>query len=205
MSDPPAEPSIEEILASIRRIIAEESLTAAPAAGPQASGPAGDEDEPLLLRTVLDGDAAPWGHGASLAEEALVLEDIEPAPEAAPGAIVRGLLMADLNTEAPAPAELGGEPPAATTPAPETPAPETPVPEPPAAEPLVGDTAAAAAAQAFGALERRLQLPAAGRTLEDVVREMLRPILKDWLDQHLPAIVQAQVAEEIERIARQRR
>ena len=40
------------------------------------------------------------------------------------------------------------------------------------------------------------------RTLEDVVRELLRPLLKQWLDENLPAIVEAQVQSEIERISR---
>jgi hypothetical protein len=47
-------------------------------------------------------------------------------------------------------------------------------------------------------------MPAAGRTLEDVVRELLRPLLKTWLDENLPRIVEAKVAEEVERIARSR-
>jgi cell pole-organizing protein PopZ len=45
-------------------------------------------------------------------------------------------------------------------------------------------------------------MPADGRTLEDVVRELLRPLLKDWLDSNLPQIVQATVDREVERIAR---
>jgi len=40
------------------------------------------------------------------------------------------------------------------------------------------------------------------RTLEDVVRELLRPLLKQWLDDHLPDIVEVQVQAEIERISR---
>ena len=36
--------------------------------------------------------------------------------------------------------------------------------------------------------------------LEDMVREMLRPILKQWLDEHLPAIVDEHVKREIHRI-----
>ena len=42
------------------------------------------------------------------------------------------------------------------------------------------------------------------RTLEDLVREMLRPMLKAWLDDNLPAIVQSTVDKEVERIARSR-
>jgi cell pole-organizing protein PopZ len=36
--------------------------------------------------------------------------------------------------------------------------------------------------------------------LEEMVREMLRPILKQWLDDHLPAIVDEHVKREITRI-----
>lgn len=48
------------------------------------------------------------------------------------------------------------------------------------------------------------KLPESGRTLEDLVRELLRPMLKEWLDQHLPAIVQERVDEEVDRISRRR-
>ena len=41
-----------------------------------------------------------------------------------------------------------------------------------------------------------------GQTVEGVVRELLKPMLKDWLDQNLPAIVEARVEAELERIAR---
>ena len=47
-------------------------------------------------------------------------------------------------------------------------------------------------------------MPHTDRTLEDVVREMLRPLLKQWLDDNLPQIVEASVREEVERIARGR-
>ena len=42
----------------------------------------------------------------------------------------------------------------------------------------------------------------AGNTLEDLVREMLKPMLKDWLDQNLPPIVERMVAKEIARLSR---
>lgn len=66
----------------------------------------------------------------------------------------------------------------------------------------MGPIAASAAASAFGQLSAAIQMPADGRTLEDVVRELLRPLLKDWLDSNLPQIVQATVDREVERIAR---
>ena len=43
-----------------------------------------------------------------------------------------------------------------------------------------------------------------GPTLEDLTREMLRPMIKAWLDENLDAIVQARVDEEVERISRGR-
>ncbi len=42
--------------------------------------------------------------------------------------------------------------------------------------------------------------PAGGRTMEDVVLDALRPMLKDWLDANLPTLVEAMVAKEIKRI-----
>ena len=47
-------------------------------------------------------------------------------------------------------------------------------------------------------------MPADGKSLEDVVRELLRPLLKSWLDEHLPEIVQSRVDAEVSRIARTR-
>ena len=41
-----------------------------------------------------------------------------------------------------------------------------------------------------------------GQTIEDLVKEMLRPMLKEWLDNNLPGIVEAMVAREIERITK---
>ena len=41
-----------------------------------------------------------------------------------------------------------------------------------------------------------------GKTIEDLVREMLAPILRQWLDENLPDLVREQVASEISRIAR---
>ena len=40
------------------------------------------------------------------------------------------------------------------------------------------------------------------QTVEGVVRELLKPMLKEWLDKNLPAIVEARVEAELERIAR---
>jgi cell pole-organizing protein PopZ len=84
----------------------------------------------------------------------------------------------------------------------------------PAAEELVSEASADAARQSLEALTAAVA-PAvaaatvaaptvAGRTMEDVVLDALRPMLKEWLDTNLPALVEAMVAKEISRITGKR-
>ena len=83
-----------------------------------------------------------------------------------------------------------------------------------AEEPLVGAAAASASASAFETLAATAQdvaaahppipLPEPGRTLEDLTSDLLRPLLKAWLDENLPDIVRDRVDEEVRRIARSR-
>jgi cell pole-organizing protein PopZ len=61
----------------------------------------------------------------------------------------------------------------------------------------------AAVDSAFNALAQTVLVQNA-RTLEDLVREMLRPMLKSWLDDNLPGMVERIVKAEIERVARGR-
>ena len=82
--------------------------------------------------------------------------------------------------------------------------PAPPPPVMPAVETLVSASASSAAASAFGQLSAAMAMPAGDRTLEDVVRELLRPLLQQWLDDNLPAIVQQTVEAEVDRIARGR-
>jgi cell pole-organizing protein PopZ len=71
---------------------------------------------------------------------------------------------------------------------------------------LIAPAAAAAAAASVGSLlravssERGSQVYRGGPSIEDVVREEIRPILKDWLDTHLPPLVERLVRAEIERV-----
>ncbi len=68
---------------------------------------------------------------------------------------------------------------------------------------LMSDDAAAATRErlaSLSALRQRSDGPVESGALEAVVREMLRPMLKDWLDQHLPEIVEDLVAREVARI-----
>jgi cell pole-organizing protein PopZ len=73
-------------------------------------------------------------------------------------------------------------------------------------ESIVDETTAAAASQAFRSLSATVKVSdTPGRSLEDIVTEMLRPMIKDWLDANLPAIVEEKVEEEVQRVARRRR
>lgn len=169
---------MEEILASIRRIISEDDA-------PAADAPA-EVEEPVA--------EAPAPAPMVLADEEP--EDDDDALELTEK--VESLGDLDVYT-APAP-----EPVAAYQPPP-PPAYDPPPLAPVASgESLVSDPAASAAAAAFDKLSSSLLMPNEGRTLEDVVRELLRPLLKHWLDDNLPGIVQTAVQEEVERIARSR-
>jgi cell pole-organizing protein PopZ len=70
---------------------------------------------------------------------------------------------------------------------------------------LVAQEVAAAAATSVGSLvrtltERTVQVRSGGPTVEDIVREELRPLLKSWLDANLPSLVERLVRAEIERV-----
>jgi cell pole-organizing protein PopZ len=167
-----AEPSMEEILASIRKIIADDK--------PPAPEDAANGEDVLELTQMVQDDGSVVDLTASGQEE----------PE--PAAVVE---------EPPAPAE-----PVATA------APPPAVPE--SDENLVSATAATAASSALAALastvqtERRAAMPImtpvgnGARTLEDMAMELMRPMLKAWLDQNLPPLVERAVQKEVERIAR---
>jgi len=173
------EPTMEEILASIRRIISEDDAPAEPAA--EAAPPPPPEPEPV------DDDILELTDPISM--------EPESEPELPPLETVGDIDVYSPPEPAPAP-----EPEPVYTPPPPTPA----FNRDEMADTLVGDHAASAAASAFGNLSSALLMPKDGRTLEDVVRELLRPLLKEWLDQNLPRIVETKVEEEVHRIARGR-
>ncbi|MGQ2991286.1 DUF2497 domain-containing protein [Brevundimonas sp.] len=193
MSDQSQEPTMEEILASIRRIISEDDQpaeTATPAA-PEPEVAAAPEPAPFPTAEPVVAEAE---------DDVLDLTEAYEAPAVE--------TIGDLDVLTPE------EPVAASAPEPE---PE-PAPAPVAATPdydaLVGESAAASAASAFAGLHA-LKKPAApapapasdlnfvsGSTVEGMVAEMLRPMLKSWLDANLPGIVEDAVRKEVERIAR---
>jgi cell pole-organizing protein PopZ len=201
MSDANAqEPTMEEILASIRRIISEDDApaAAAPAAEPAeepAAAAAEPEPEPEPVAEAPPPPPVMLDEG----DDDDVLELTEPAPplpEPEPE-------FAPPEPVAAAPAETVGDievfPRAAPAPRPAAPVEES------GDEGLLAPPAADHAASMFGQLSRTLAMPAEHRTLEDVVRELLRPMLKDWLDRNLTSVVETAVQAEVERISRLRR
>ncbi len=170
----PNEPSMEEILSSIKRIIAEEDGAQTPrpprraaAALVAATGDDFADDQVLELTEALAGDE----EAASAPEEIVMSAPAKPESK---------------------PAKSEGRPSRARTAA------------EPAATPasVLSDISAQAARESLVSLSRLLIRPEDGQsnTLEGLVREMLRPMLKEWLDAHLPEIVEGMVKREIDRI-----
>lgn len=175
------EPTMEEILASIRRIISEDE--------PGGEGAAA-EAEPEETATE------------SAAEIPIPESEPEPEDDGVLELTERVDTVGDIDVYAASNEADAAPEPLAAFEAEAEPEPEL-APVPPG-EALVGDPAAALAASAFGKLSSSILMPAEGRTLEDVVRELLRPLLKQWLDDNLPGIVESTVQAEVERIARGR-
>ena len=198
------EPTMEEILASIRRIISEDDAPAETAAAPaQAEEP---EPEPIEAASPAMMDETPSVQEPEAAEEdVLELTDTYEAPAAES---IGDLDVSPAEPEVdPFPVEAVSESVFAAEP--EHPADTTAFDAPRTSDALVGETAAASAASAFAGLASSLRKPEpmesstpVGPTLDELARSLLRPMLKEWLDANLPAIVEAQVRKEVERIAR---
>lgn len=204
------EPTMEEILASIRRIINEDDepqADAAPAEAQPAPQPeAAAEPEPeFQAEPEPEFDAEPDDAGSD--DDVLELTDrVEDEGEGtSPMAIADDLMIVDREDET----EPVSEPEPAPEPEPVMAQAPKPDPSPAPAEDddsLLAEPAASAAAGAFAALTENLRVSSDnGQTLEGIVRELMRPMLKQWLDENLPSIVEAKVQEEIERVARRRR
>lgn len=172
------EPSMEEILSSIKRIIAEDG-DAPPVPPRRARAPELDADPDP---DVLELDEAVFEPVAPASAPELPPEPMPPAAEEAPA--------------------LAAAPSAPRHQAPE-PEPRL-APELNAADTLVSRTSAEASRQALAALSKMVvkpEDPVGNNTLEGLVRELLRPMLRDWLDANLPRIVQATVDREVARIS----
>jgi cell pole-organizing protein PopZ len=169
---PAEEPSIEEILGSIRRIIAEEDEPGAEATA--------EEEEPLELTNKIDTDGTIVNTPAAQEPPVVAAENRRaPAPEPEPQAQAEAeQKIAFVEEEAPKMAQE---------------------------DTILSQTTADATAAVMSKLARQTVVTEeghAGVTLEGIVREMLRPLLRDWLDQNLPNIVEKVVERELERLSR---
>ena len=187
------EPSMEEILASIRRIISEdgeeeEKPQAARANGAAERAPATDGAPAAAPEPVAAGDEV-----LELTEEVDEDGNVVVAQAPAPAAPV-----VEVSEPTPEPRAQPAAPPSSAPEAPDS------------AQPLMESIAEDVAVGTFAALASRVgqqttesdsqQILPAGRTIEDHVLEMLRPMLREWLDKHLPQMVQRLVQREIDRI-----
>lgn len=188
------EPTMEEILASIRRIISEDDAPAA------ESAPA-PEPEPVEAASPALMDETPSMQEPEPEEEILDLTDRYEAPAAETIGDLDVIGPADEPEPEPFPTSFA-EPERATAREPATSASSVPY------DSLVGESASAASANAFAGLSAAFRQPepvptgGVGPTIDDLARSLLRPMLKDWLDANLPGIVEAAVKKEVERISR---
>ena len=241
------EPSMEEILASIRRIISDDDTAAkaaAPAkpATPPAAPPRAEAPRPAPAPTPpKPANPAPRTQAAIQNDiEAVLAEPEKPAIE--PAAKMGGNGAAELAD--PDILELTEEMAAVPEPEPEMPAtsfrtidgqpdvffaetrepepepeeeepafmmPPEPLPPPPQhygydslhSSSIISQATSAAVDSAFNQLTQSV-FTQNGRTIEDLVKDMLRPMLKSWLDDNLPGLVERLVRAEIERVSRGR-
>jgi uncharacterized protein len=192
------EPSMEEILASIRRIIAEDDsdkLAERPAETREIGVEAATSSlgAPRSMRDSAPQETASQSNrssGGTSIRSSPILDLIEETSPAT---------RTDAFDPTPPPAEA-----APTEPADEAaPANQTSAAREEGRGRLVSSATSAAVDSAFNALAQTVLVQNA-RTLEDLVREMLRPMLKVWLDDNLPGMVERLVRAEIERVSRGR-
>jgi cell pole-organizing protein PopZ len=207
------EPSMEEILASIRRIISDDdpSKAAAPAQKPAAPRPAPMPRAVVPPPPVRAPEPVARDNAMGAGDMNSMLS--APVPREEPAADIL-----DLTEQMTAPAAnhdfktIDGQPDIVFAESdPEVPPPDrepAPAPEPLRAPAmpdrgLMSGPTMAAVDSAFNTLAHTVLVQNA-RTLEDLVKEMLRPMLKTWLDDNLPGLVERIVRAEIERVSRGR-
>jgi cell pole-organizing protein PopZ len=234
------EPSMEEILASIRRIIADDDASKTAQRAPDA--PRAEAPQLPPLPEIPEAFAAPPPPPPPAPPPQAPPPRIEfepPPPPAPPSPIVEEPVAFHQDTVADQSADiLDLTESMATEPSPAVPqfrsidgssdagfAEAQEASEPPRSAPadfpsrasfasapprvpdeqnrLISGATSAAVDSAFNALAQTV-LSQNARTLEDLVREMLRPMLKSWLDDNLPGMVERMVRAEIERVSRGR-
>ncbi len=172
----PNEPSMEEILSSIKRIIADEDR-----ATPRVPRRSVAASASRFASLDEDGDDQILELTEALLDESDSLED-EDVPDMPPARTM---------------AKTTARPAKPTRPRENGAAPATP------SATVLSEISAKAARDSLESLSKMLVRgdEAQSNTLEGLVREMLRPMLKEWLDKNLPTIVETMVQREIDRIS----
>jgi uncharacterized protein len=186
------EPSMEEILASIRRIISDENGSGEPAPKPAPEREPARPAPPPLASAAKP--ATPPTSAPSPAEEQDVLELTEMV-ETKSEPVFKPVENPDLEFRDQARRQQEPEPFIAAPPARAGSYPTR------LDEQLLSQRASEAVSAAFGTLANTM-FAEGSRSIEDVVREMLRPMLKTWLEDNLPGLVERMVRAEIERVSR---
>jgi uncharacterized protein len=185
------EPSMEEILASIRRIISDDSgadkheasRAAAPAPVPPPLAPA---------RSAPSNPPPPPLPSLPRATEEPDVLELTEMVEARAEPVLRPVQDPDVEFRDYARRRPEPEPPTASLPARAYPDRID--------DQLLSQRASEAVSAAFGSLANTMF--EGSRSIDDVVREMLRPMLKTWLEDNLPSLVERLVRAEIERVSR---
>lgn len=231
---------MEDILASIRRIIADEG-TASEAPQPFDKEPSGfdesttfsEETEEDVMSQAADAEPEPEAEAVSIDDIDFDSISIDPEPEDASESadddddelleLTDDMIAADGGAKPPEPVEPLTDDVAFQEGEAEADDPVSDVdeawggsedpnetPESFAAgmgdvdaERLMSPATDAIVGSAFGRLANAI-LSNEARTVEDLIKEMLRPMLREWIDDNLPQVVERLVREEIERTARGR-
>lgn len=236
------DPSMDEILGSIRRIITEDNAQSGGQDAPADGAPSAEDDDILDLTDVVgtaetrrepilkrvepqaddEGAVTPMERRepvlgihspANAAQDAVTQEAAAsavpaegPATEAAapdePAQTVEPVAAGELPSGSETVTQ-GEEPAMATSDDSATP----PAGQPEAAADIVSETTTSATSAALGELSRaveekagRLRLGQGDATVSDIVKELLRPMLREWIDENLPAIVERVVRREIQKL-----
>lgn len=205
------EPSMEEILASIRRIIEDSD---------SARGPVGQGDAPVsspqpensvievdAFRAELRGKADRGELEETMGEADVVVHT--PVASVLPAAqpVPHRTAAAELATPSGIDGDFGRASGAAggrgdTTAARMDPSPAPAAPSVEQVRPaIMSEKTGRQVAAAFGELSEAFAA-SRRRSFDEIAEEMLRPMLQDWLDNNLPTLVERLVREEIERVAR---
>lgn len=199
MSQAPAqreEPSMEDILSSIRKIIQSNDDGAEDVAAPAevVSEPVAEVTAPEPVASAPQVQAEPVQQQAPAArEETPVSEqgDLTSAPERAREVVSEPVVIAAAEEEAPAPAQSQAQ----------VSAPASTNEQTSANSALISAGSEAKVAASFAQLNDAITA-SSSQSLEEMANDMLKPMLQEWLDNNLPGLVEKLVREEIERVAR---